>query len=412
MNYPELYRPEIAVISGGSGGAAFLPGLIEAMPDVNMTVVVPTGDSGSATGELRRQFGGPAVGDIRKVMSAVSGNKAGQLFGERFGEQTSTGDLRTHADLMLGVLAGNGKQTTYASHVVDRAISLAEQLPPQQRETDGEVRMVSPLWGHTFGNLILTSMMQEHDGDILPGIKTANEWLDTRARVLPVTTEPHNVIMHDKVRNVMLRGEGVIDEYHPADPSQVDVWLEATSLLENSVITDPDDVAAYLKAREVSIKPQASAESIAAIATSDCVLLIPGSFDTTHKPALLPEGIADGFIAQEAAGGLWVAIANLVAEKHGLDLRTHLGAVQEVSGRSITHLIHNTQTDNLPEGTVPLRFDPETYDLGDAVAIGAALVDSRLVKVDDSDPIGSLRNRSQHNPWRVAEVLRDIVRPS
>jgi 2-phospho-L-lactate transferase/gluconeogenesis factor (CofD/UPF0052 family) len=388
----------ITVFGGGGGGSVMAGGLVEAMPGAEVTVIVPTGDSGSKTGELRDTFGGPAVGDARKVLSAVSGNEAGPIFGMRFGEGTTAADVEFHGSQMLDILKNRGKDTIHASRIVADTVRLVAKLPEGEKS----------LRGHTLGNLMLTAMSQENDGDILPGIKTVGNWLDARAKVVPVTTEAHNVVMYDRVGRRIIKGEGCIDDYTPADPTQVDVWLEKNPISENRFIEDVDEAAAAL-AREAAIRPTATRDAMGAIVTAKVALLAPGSPWTSHQPALLPEGVAESLSVQQIHNGLWIAVANLIEEKPGLDLGVHLRAIQGSARRAVTHLIHNNNVDGLPEGTIPLHFDPNAFDIGDAKEIGEALVDSRLIVANDNDPISYLRSPSHHNPWKVADVLRGLV---
>src|SRR5436305_8451090 len=60
----------VAVLGGGHGVAAVLGGLRDA--PVELTAIVTTADDGGSSGGLRRQFGGPAVGDVRRSLLALS----------------------------------------------------------------------------------------------------------------------------------------------------------------------------------------------------------------------------------------------------------------------------------------------------------------------------------------------------
>src|SRR3984885_11908989 len=60
----------VAVLGGGHGVAAVLRALRDA--DLELTAVVTTADDGGSSGALRRRFGGPAVGDMRRSLIARS----------------------------------------------------------------------------------------------------------------------------------------------------------------------------------------------------------------------------------------------------------------------------------------------------------------------------------------------------
>ena len=60
----------VAVLGGGHGVAAVLASLRDASMD--LTAIVTTADDGGSSGDLRRRFGGPAVGDLRRSLIALS----------------------------------------------------------------------------------------------------------------------------------------------------------------------------------------------------------------------------------------------------------------------------------------------------------------------------------------------------
>ena len=387
----------ITVLGGGGGGSVMAGGLVEAMPDADISVIVATGDSGSKTGELREMFGGPAVGDVRKVMAAVAGNReAGDLFGRRFNENDA---LYDYSVPFYENLVANGKDAAALSKALERTDELVIELQDRGKT----------LKGHTFGNLLLTAMSRDNDGDIMPGVSAASEWLDARAKVIPVSNKPHNVVMYDKAAGKIIKGEGVIDEYTPKDASQIEMWLEASPFVDNRVIEDPAEVEEALALREMTPRPRATRLAIGALAIADVGLLAPGSLPSL-QPVLQQRGIPEALQAQRTHNGLWVMVANLIEEKPGLTFDAQFRAIQESGRRALTHVIHNTDAEGLPEGTVPLHFNPEDFDLGDAKAIGGALVDSHLVESDPNDPIAHLRSPGHHNAWRVAEVLSSIVK--
>jgi len=60
----------VAVLGGGHGVAAVLGALRDA--PVDLTAIVTTADDGGSSGDLRERFGGPAVGDLRRALIALS----------------------------------------------------------------------------------------------------------------------------------------------------------------------------------------------------------------------------------------------------------------------------------------------------------------------------------------------------
>ena len=61
---------KIVIFGGGSGLSQILKGL-KLFP-LDITAVVSVADNGASTGRLRKDFNIPAVGDISKVMLAMS----------------------------------------------------------------------------------------------------------------------------------------------------------------------------------------------------------------------------------------------------------------------------------------------------------------------------------------------------
>lgn len=127
----------VTVIGGGHGSAAVIRALREEAHE--LTVIVTTADDGGSSGELRRTSGGPAVGDLRRALIALSGG-----------------------DLPL-------------------ARAFAHPLD------------VQPVGPHPLGNLVIRSVAQAFDD-----LQAASDWLAIRlgacGRVLPATLEPVSLV--------------------------------------------------------------------------------------------------------------------------------------------------------------------------------------------------------------------------
>jgi 2-phospho-L-lactate transferase/gluconeogenesis factor (CofD/UPF0052 family) len=361
---------------------------------------------------LREVFGGPAIGDARKVLGAVANADARYFFDDdngRFNATATPDTVRALNDQFLDVIEKNGVATDRPATILNEVIDQLEELP----SGDGKLK------GHTYTNLVLNALRLRNEGKLNPAIAEMHKWVGapSRVRILGVTEESHNVMMHDKgydpalgreVSRVIV-GEGAVDDYAPVNPSGVAVWLEAGPMAHNRIVTTAQGVEKRLAARAESRVPKAASDVVGAIAMSDVVLLGPGSRDTSIRPMLLPDGVADGLKVQRERGGLWIAVANLTEEKPGMSLEAHMRTVEQASGRPVTHLIHNTDTTGLPEGTVPIKYDPGSFDIGDAVAIGEALVDSHEVKVSANDPIAHLRSPGHHNVWQIAGAMKTKI---
>lgn len=136
---------KVVVLGGGTGLPAILRG-IKYIEGIDITAIVTIADSGGSTGVLSKQFDIPAVGDLRRVLAALSRNR-------------------------------------------------------EQLEKTMEYRFKgtnSDLDGHTMGNLFLTThiMMSE---DFAEGIVSASHALNVQGTVLPVSNHFNhlNAILED-----------------------------------------------------------------------------------------------------------------------------------------------------------------------------------------------------------------------
>lgn len=124
---------KIVVLGGGTGQSVLLSGLKRFPFDI--TAVVSVCDDGKSTGKLRKEFNIPAMGDIRRVLIALSETEdiIGELVNYRF-------------------------------------------------KTDGDFD------GHTVGNIMLTALTDIF-GSMSAGIKQVTKILNLKGTVLPLTDD-------------------------------------------------------------------------------------------------------------------------------------------------------------------------------------------------------------------------------
>ena len=137
-------------MGGGTGSSTLVRGLKE-FP-VDLTAIVSVCDDGSSTGVLREEFGIPAVGDIRRVLVALSETEplVMELFNYRF---------HTKSDLD----------------------------------------------GHTVGNLLLTAS-SEITGNLSDGIEALSKVFNLKGKVVPLT-EDNVVLMGEMEDGSIVEGE-------------------------------------------------------------------------------------------------------------------------------------------------------------------------------------------------------------
>lgn len=143
-------KKKVVVLGGGTGSSTLLRGLKE-FP-IDLTAIVSVCDDGSSTGVLREEFNIPAVGDIRRVLIALSETEplVMDLFNYRF---------HTSSDLD----------------------------------------------GHTVGNLLLTAC-SEITGNLSDGIEALSKVFNLKGKVVPLT-EDNVVLMGEMTDGSVVEGE-------------------------------------------------------------------------------------------------------------------------------------------------------------------------------------------------------------
>ncbi|MBQ4030659.1 MAG: YvcK family protein [Bacilli bacterium] len=99
---------KVVIFGGGSGLSQLLKGLKQFPMDI--TAVVSVSDNGSSTGSLREEFSIPAVGDITKVLLAMSTESKGviDLFNYRFSKESSLNNHSIKNLIMTALLEMKG----------------------------------------------------------------------------------------------------------------------------------------------------------------------------------------------------------------------------------------------------------------------------------------------------------------
>lgn len=170
---------KVVVLGGGTGMSYLLKGLKEFPLDI--TAVITVSDNGRSTGKLRKEFNTPAVGDIRKVITNLSG--------------------------------------------IDE---------PIKKMMEYRFNTSSDLNGHAVGNLILTSML-EITGSLKESIKCLSKLLDVKQKVLPISEDSNLVLMGKDTNGNIIEGEAQITEahrkferiYYKDEPKVLDEVLDA-----------------------------------------------------------------------------------------------------------------------------------------------------------------------------------------
>lgn len=141
---------KVVILGGGTGTSTLVRGLKQ-FP-VDLSVVVSVCDDGKSTGKLRKEFDLPAVGDLRRVIAALS-----------------------------------------------------ETEPLFQELLDYRFESKSDLNGHAVGNLLLVALCNI-TGNMSDGIKSLSKVLKLKGKVLPLT-EDNCILMGKMEDDSIVEGE-------------------------------------------------------------------------------------------------------------------------------------------------------------------------------------------------------------
>lgn len=168
-----MEKKKVVILGGGTGLSFLLKGL--KMYPLDITAIVSVCDDGSSTGRLREEFNTPAVGDIRKVIVALSETEP-----------------------------------------------LVEELLHYRFKTSSDLN------GHAVGNLLLTAMANI-TGNMSDGIESLGKVLNLKGKVVPLTED--NVVLVGNMED----GSIVEGEHHI---TQCDKKIVSVSYKEKPVVTE------------------------------------------------------------------------------------------------------------------------------------------------------------------------------
>ena len=152
-----MYK-KVVVFGGGTGISYLLKGLKDFPVDI--TAVIAVSDNGRSTGRLREEFHTPAIGDIRKVITSLSG--------------------------------------------IDE---------PIKKMMEYRFNTSSDLDGHALGNLILTAML-DMNGSLKDSISYLSKLLDVKHKVLPISEDSKITLMGKDYDGNIIEGEHQITSAH------------------------------------------------------------------------------------------------------------------------------------------------------------------------------------------------------
>lgn len=323
---------KIVVIGGGTGSFTLLSGLKNYTN--HLTAIVNMADDGGSTGVLRDELGALPPGDVRQCLVALSESpRVRDLFNYRFSEGTFE--------------------------------------------------------GHAFGNIFL-SALEKMTGSFAEAVDVADEVLNVRGRVVPVTLDNVHLIM--KKRN----GKKIIGEYKIGNMT-FDLGEERPEL-------------------ELSPPATINPEACKAIAEADIVVIAPGNLYGSIAPALLVDGMKKSL---ESTSAKIVYVCNLVTkpgQTDGFKVHDFADEIERFIGASILDtVLYNTEN---PDETLLEKYsrDKEFGVEYDSAILsnkhykpkGTSLISKKLPKKVAGDKIAANRAFIRHDSDVIARQLMKI----
>ncbi len=329
-----MQGPKIVLLGGGTGSFTLLQGLKELSP--NITAIVNMSDDGGSTGVLRDELGVLPPGDIRQCLVALSDNpEVRNLFSYRF--------------------------------------------------ADGRFE------GQSLGNIILSGLELQHDGNFEEAVRIAGEILHITGRVLPVTLRKHTLYMNDEHK--VVRGQAAISKHYIASKNP-EVWQNPT--------------------------PTATPAAIQAIQTANMVVIAPGNLYASLLPLLMVDGIVAALQQTKATVVQITNLANKPEHTKDWHVADYVHAIERVVGAGVIDcVLYNTQgiPDELlqkyaAEGEFPVRTDPEPFaEIAPICVVGVPLVSDVVARQDAADT-EVRRTLIRHDAKRVAAELKNLIKPT
>jgi uncharacterized cofD-like protein len=307
----------VVAFGGGHGLAAALAAWRRITPEV--TAVVTVADDGGSSGRIRREMPVLPPGDLRMALAALAGQNERTQF---------------VAELLQHRLGGTGA-----------------------------------LAGHPVGNLVLTGLVEMHDGDTVRALDVLGGLLGICGRVLPMADVPLDLVAR-------------VESTDPDDPARTrtirgQVAIASTPGRVRHIVLSPPD-------------PPVSPAVLEAIATADVVSLGPGSWYTSVLPHLLVPQLRAALAAAPARVVVVLNLEPQPGETDGFSPEEHLSVLQaHLGGVALHTVIADAESVVDRHGLLSAVHD-----------CGAELVLA---------PVAELNGAPRHDPVRLAAALASVV---
>ena len=309
--------PRVVAFGGGHGLAAALSAWRRLTPE--LIAVVTVADDGGSSGRIRREMPVLPPGDLRMALAALAGDD------ER---------SRRIAELLQHRLGGSGV-----------------------------------LAGHPVGNLMLTGLVEMHDGDTVRALDVVAELLGACGRVLPMADVPLDLVAR-------------VESTDPDDPARI-----RTIRGQGAIAASPGRVR---EIRLSPVDPPVNPAVLEAIAAADVVSLGPGSWYTSVLPHLLVPQLRSALAAAQARVVVVLNLEPQPGETDGFSPEEHLRVLQAHLGGVALHTV-----------IADIESVVDRHGLLSAVhECGAELVLAPVAELDGSP---------RHEPVRLAAALASVA---
>ena len=276
---------KIACIGGGSGLSALLSGIKyyanletddEKIIDLDsLAAIVTVSDDGGSSGRLVEEFDVLPPGDIRRLLWTLS--DADELAGVWEYRFSSNGDLG----------------------------------------------------GHTIGNLLLTALTEQFQGNFPKAIQAASRLLSVRGQIIPVTLD-YTVLCAELAAGEIVRGESTIPIRENREPIK-------------RVFFEPRENGKTHHSSDETYECQAHETAIDALVNADVVIIGPGSLYTSIMPNLVIKGIVE---AIQRSNAVKIYVCNVMTqpgETDGYSVTDHVDAILDHAKIPIDYVLVNNQ---------------------------------------------------------------------
>lgn len=249
-------------------------------------------------------------------------------------------------------------------------VALSEAEPLMEDLFNHRFNAGSSLGGHSMGNLLIAALY-ENRGGFREGLEAAAQLLVLSGQVVPISNDSDLVVMGKTSSGQVLTGESAVGQ--ATDPLEC-VWIEPKGA-------------------------KASEAALEAIRNADLIVIGPGSLYTSIIPNFLLKGVSGAVAASQVPRVFVCNVATQPHETDGYSMAEHIKAFHEHSDLQVTHVIANSNIQDLPEEWGQEAIVPDTTMQGfDASVIMADVVDENF--------------RTRHDPQKLARTIMTIARGS